>query len=49
MRALGNMKVTDGLKVDEYSTANLDTYEYDNTPESDFIPMACDGCREPKS
>lgn len=51
-RALGDLKykVKEGLTPEEFPiTANPDTYEYDITPESDFILMGCDGCWETKS
>lgn len=51
-RALGDLKykVKEGLKPEEFPiTANPDTYEYDITPDSDFILMGCDGCWETKS
>jgi len=51
-RALGDLKykVKEGLTPEEFPiTANPDTYEYDITPDSDFILMGCDGCWETKS
>ena len=51
-RALGDLKykVKKELTPEEFPiTANPDTYEYDITPDSDFIIMGCDGCWETKS
>ena len=51
-RALGDLKYKQKteLSAEQHPiTANPDTYEYDITPESDFIIMGCDGCWETKS
>lgn len=50
-RALGDMKFKKkpGLTAEEHCiTANPDTYEYELSPEADFILMGCDGIWESK-
>ena len=50
-RALGDMKFKkkEGLTAEEHCiTANPDTYEYELSPETDFILMGCDGIWETK-
>ena len=51
-RALGDLKYKkkEELTAEQHPiTANPDTYEYDITPETDFIIMGCDGVWEIKS
>ena len=51
-RALGDLKykVKEDLKAEEMPiTSNPDTFEYELTPECDFIIMGCDGVWETKS
>ena len=51
-RALGDLKYKkkEELTAEQHPiTANPDTYEYDITPETDFIIMGCDGVWETKS
>ena len=51
-RALGDLKYKQKkeLAAEQHPiTANPDTYEYDITPESDFIIMGCDGVWETKT
>lgn len=51
-RALGDLKFKkkEGLTAEQHPiTANPDVYEYELTPDCDFILMGCDGCWETKS
>ena len=43
-------KKKEGLTAEQHPiTANPDVFEYEFTPDCDFIIMGCDGCWETKS